>query len=170
MYLSDTDCRSLLTEFGRLFSEKVERIRNSIDASLRLATRFNFTPRQHAGPALTVFSPMPVDEFHEVPKTMRIKSSDLDLLPSPLLRQSIGVFALVLAHMANLSFRKYCFPSAFTTAQVLPLPKKPGLDTAVLSNFRPTSNLVTVSKIQILERLAQGSGAIYTDRRNGTIG
>ena len=107
MYLSDTDCRSLLTEFGRLFSEKVERIRNSIDASLRLATRFNFTPRQHAGPALTVFSPMPVDEFHEVPKTMRIKSSDLDLLPSPLLRQSIGVFAPVLARMANILFESF---------------------------------------------------------------
>ena len=81
---------------------------------------------------------------------MCIKSSPL--LPSPLLRQSIGVFAPVLAHMANLSFRECCFPSAFKTARVLPLLKKPGLDTPVLSNFRPISNWVTVSKI--LERLA----------------
>jgi len=100
-YLSDTDCRSLSREFGQFFSEKMERIRNSIDASLRLATRFNFTPRQHADE----FSPLSVNEVHEVLRTMRIKSSSLDLLPSPLLRQSIGVFAPVLAHMANLSSR-----------------------------------------------------------------
>ena len=171
--MSDTDCRSFSREFGRCFL--VRRWNGSGIPSTpvyisRLISTSRHVSTPSPGPALTEFSPVSVDEVHEVLRTMRIKSSSLDLLPSPLLRQSIGVFALVLAHMANLSFRKYCFPSAFTTAQVLPLPKKPGLDTAVLSNFRPTSNLVTVSKIQILERLAQGSGAIYTDRRNGTIG
>jgi len=54
--------------------------------------------------------------------------------------------------MANLSFSECCFPPAFKTAQALTLLKKSWLDAAVLSNFRPTSNLSTVSKI--LERLA----------------
>jgi len=89
--------------------------------------------------------------FWDRPLT-RIKSSPLDLLPSSLLHQSTGVFAPVLAHMANLSFSECCFPPAFKTAQVLPLLKKSGLDAAVLSNFRHISNLSTVSKI--LERLA----------------
>jgi len=41
---------------------------------------------------------------------------------------------------------------AFKMAQVLPLLKKPGLDRDELANYRPISNLSTVSKI--LERLA----------------
>ena len=57
-----------------------------------------------------------------------------------------------MAHMANLSFTQGRFPSAFKTAQVLPLLKKPGLDKEQLANYRPISNLMTISKV--LERLA----------------
>ena len=57
------------------------------------------------------------------------------------------VIAPVLAHMANLSFAQCHFPTAFKTAQVLPLLKKPGLDRSSMSNFRPISNLSTVSKV-----------------------
>ena len=53
--------------------------------------------------------------------------------------------------MANLSFIEGCFPAAFMTAQVLPLLKKPGLDAEQMSNYRPISNLTTISKV--IERL-----------------
>ena len=71
------------------------------------------------------------------------QSSPFDLLPSSLLHQSTGIFAPVLAHMANLSLIECSFPPAFKTAQVLPILKKSVLDAAVLSNFRPISNLPT---------------------------
>jgi hypothetical protein len=45
-----------------------------------------------------------------------------------------------------------CFPKGFKTAQVLPLLKKPSLDPANFANFRPISNLSTISKV--VERLA----------------
>jgi len=53
--------------------------------------------------------------------------------------------------MANLSFAERCFPTAFKTAQVLPLLKKAGLDRDDMSSYRPISNLTTASKV--IERL-----------------
>ena len=84
--------------------------------------------------------------------TTRLKPSPTDVLPTSLLRLSVDVFAPVIAHMANLSFAQCRFPAAFKTAQVLPLLKKPGLDKEQFSNYRPISNLTTVSKV--IERLA----------------
>jgi len=72
------------------------------------------------------------DEVLKVLGSTRIKSSPLDLLPSSLLRELTGVFAPVLAHMANPSFSECCFPPAFKTAQILPIFKKSVLDAADL--------------------------------------
>jgi len=69
------------------------------------------------------------------------------VLPSTLLRECVDVFVPVVAHMANLSFTQGRFPRAFKTAQVLPLLKKPGADKDELANYRPISNLSTISKI-----------------------
>jgi len=75
------------------------------------------------------------------------------VLPSVLLRSCAATFALIISHMANLSFAECCFPVAFKTAQVLPLLKKPGLDKEQkqMSSYRPISNLTTISKV--IERL-----------------
>jgi hypothetical protein len=43
------------------------------------------------------------------------------------------------------------FPTVFKNAQITPLLKKPGLDEGTPSNYRPISNLVTISKV--LEKL-----------------
>ena len=68
-----------------------------------------------------------------------------------LLRSSFDIFSPIIAHIANLSYAKCRFPSAFKTALVLPLLKKAGLDKKQMSNYRLISNLSTVSKT--LERL-----------------
>ena len=73
------------------------------------------------------------------------------MLPTSLLRSSVDVFTQVITHIANLSFVECRFPAAFKTAQVLPLLKKLGLDKEQMSNYRPISNLTTVSKV--IERL-----------------
>jgi len=61
------------------------------------------------------------------------------------------VFAPVIAKLANLSLRSGKFAACYKRVQVLPLLKKAGLDTPSPANYRPISNLSTVSKI--LERL-----------------
>ena len=62
--------------------------------------------------------------------------------------------------MANLSFAECSFPTAFKTAQVLPLLKKPGLDKVQMSSYRPISNLTTISKV--IERLVLETGCGHT--------
>ena len=57
----------------------------------------------------------------------------------------------LIARLANLSFAEGRFPERFKLAQVTPLLKKDGLDADDPANYRPISNLNTISKI--LERL-----------------
>jgi len=79
------------------------------------------------------------------------KSSPLDVLPCTLLKSCADVFAPVIATLADLSLQSGKFPSCYKKAQVLPLLKKPGLETSSPANYRPISNLTTDSKV--LERL-----------------
>ena len=80
------------------------------------------------------------------------KSSPLDVLPTSLLKSCADIFAPITAHLANLSFEQGRFPTKFKLAQVLPLLKKAGADRSQPVNYRPISNLSTVSKL--IERLA----------------
>ena len=79
------------------------------------------------------------------------KSSPVDYIPASILKSCSGVFAPVIANLANLSFSEGCFPSRFKIAEVRPLLKKPGLDESDPANYRPISNLNTISKV--IERL-----------------
>jgi len=83
---------------------------------------------------------------------MLSKSSSLEVLPCSLLKGCADVFTPIITRLANLSFQSRNFSSSYKRAQVLPLPKKAGMDTLSLANYRPISNLSTVFKM--LERLA----------------
>ena len=97
------------------------------------------------------FQSVTVDEVRRLLSSMPSKSSPLDVLPCTVLKSSTDVFAPVIATLANLSLQSGKFPSCYKKAQVLPLLKKPGLESSSLANYRPISNLTTVSKV--LERL-----------------
>src|SRR5271157_1536242 len=58
----------------------------------------------------------------------------------------------LISHIADLSFAEGVFPNKLKLAQVTPLLKKIGLDDDVPANYRPISNLNTISKV--IERLA----------------
>ena len=79
------------------------------------------------------------------------KLSLRDFISTTLLKDCSGVFASVIAQLANLSFAKGLFPIQFKTAQVNPIVKKAGLDTSNPASYRPISNLNTISNV--LERL-----------------
>ena len=120
-------------------STSLERIHQSIATSLQQFTESDYCGRRHTGPTLSQLSPTTTDEVRKVLRTTCLKPSPNDVLPSTLLRSSVDVFAPVIAHMANLSFRECRFPAAFKTAQVLPLLKKPSLDKEQISNYRSIS-------------------------------
>ncbi|KAI4887021.1 hypothetical protein NFI96_030749 [Prochilodus magdalenae] len=74
----------------------------------------------------------------------------LDPIPSPLLR-SISLDLLpFISSLINSSLSSGCVPQAFKTARVVPILKKPLLDSSDVSSYRPVSLLPFLSKI--LER------------------
>ena len=83
---------------------------------------------------------------------MSNKSSQLDYIPTSLLKSCANTFYILISHLANLSFTQVTFPSKFKLAFISPLLKKTGLPKLDLAKFRLISNLNTIDKI--LERLA----------------
>ena len=79
------------------------------------------------------------------------KSSPLDVVPTSLLKKCNETFSHIIAQLANISFQHSQFPSRFKMAQITPLLKRQGLEAGEPANYRPISNLNTISKI--LERL-----------------
>ncbi len=73
-------------------------------------------------------------------------SSDLDPIPTDLLKQCIDTILPVLTKMVNMSLQSGHFPEEWKLALVIPLIKKFGLE-LLLPNFRPVSNLPFVSKL-----------------------
>src|SRR5664279_4282078 len=145
-------CRSLFRIF---FADKITLIRESIRSALQSTTDTVSSctySRLFTGTPLSVFSAVTVDEVAKLINSMPNKSSPLDVLPTSLLKSCSDIFAPTIARIANLSFASGTFPAAFKIAQVLPLLKKQGMDRSLPDNYRPISNLNTISKI--VERLA----------------
>ena len=63
------------------------------------------------------------------------------------MKKCSSTFSPIIAHLANLSFSEGVFPSAFKCTQITPIVKKAALDPSILTNYRPISNLSTISKI-----------------------
>ena len=62
----------------------------------------------------------------------------------------------MIINVANSSFRTATFQQSIKKSQLTPLLKKPGLDTTDFKNFRPITNLTTISNINerlVLQRL-----------------
>ena len=140
-----------MATFSQYFVEKINRIRANIASALLSMTARHFEVRRHTGPMLSTFPEVTVDEVRRLLTNMPSKSSPLDVLPCSLMKSCQDVFVPVIAKLANLSLKSGKFPACYKRAQVLPLLKKAGLDTSSPANYRPISNLSTVSKI--LERL-----------------
>jgi len=106
----------------------------------------------HCGPQLTEFTPVTVENVTKHLNTMPAKLSPMDFVPTSVLKRCKGVFALLIARLANISFSQGRFPTQFKLAQVSPLLRKVEIDVNDPASFRSLSNLNTISKI--LQRLA----------------
>ena len=120
---------------------------SSIATSLLQSSGPIFSAHLHNGPTLSVLASTSTAEVLKLLTSRSLKPSPVDVLPSVLLRLCDTTFVLIISHMATLSFAECCFTTAFKTAQVLPLLKKPGLDKDQISSYRPISNLTTISKM-----------------------
>jgi len=114
-----------------------------LGAALKSCTLQQFRDHVYDVQPLAGLHPVTAGDVMKILATMPAKSSPLDVMPTSLLKKCADVFSPVIAWPANLSFTQGLFPQRYKLAQVLPLLKKPGLDRAVLANYRPVSNLST---------------------------
>ena len=145
------DLARLLSNF---FADKVDKFRSAIDQRLEGKqpdpTRAN---KLFIGKPLSGLKQVLHTEVKQMLDAMIGKSSPRDFISTTLLKDCSGVFASVIARLANLSFAEGLFPIQFKTAQVTPIVKKTGIDTSNPASYRPISNLNTISKV--LKRLFQ---------------
>jgi len=133
--------------FVNKVSKTVQTIRTRLD-SLGISR----TPdRLYHGMQFDKMKPVSVTEVLKLISAMPNKTSPQDLLPTNILKACADFLSPFIANMANLSFDTGTFPDCFKEAQVTPILKKQGLDVGDPANYRPISNLHTLSKL--LERL-----------------
>ena len=87
------------------------------------------------------------DEIRDVIASCPNNSSELDHIPTWLVKQCVDQLLPVLTSIINESLTKGEFPNDFKNAIVKPLLKKPSLDKNELKNYMPVSNLHFISKV-----------------------
>ncbi|KAI4879259.1 hypothetical protein NFI96_003947 [Prochilodus magdalenae] len=88
-----------------------------------------------------------IDDILQLLESSNPTTCPLDPIPSPLLR-SISLDLLpFISSLINSSLSSGCVPQAFKTARVVPILKKPSLDSSDVSSYRPVSLLPFLSKI-----------------------
>jgi hypothetical protein len=141
------DPRTLSESLAAFFTEKINRIRSTMDAAPQLTTiADSVTPPSGL---LDSFHPVEEDQVTQVIMRSASKSCSLDPLPTHLLKVP-AVMAVTkgpITSFINTSLIQGTVPLTLKIAQVSPRLKKPGLDTRDPSNFRPISNLPTIEKV-----------------------
>ena len=145
---SSSEAINLVNTFSSFFKEKIALIHKSLPTSISRCTDPILPDNQTS---LSYFSFVSIEEVSRLIRSLPNKSSPLALIPTSPLKRFSHLFAPIISKLTNLSFLQAIFPASFKTAQVLPLLKKGNLDPTIPSNYRPISNLSTISKI--IERL-----------------
>ena len=144
----------LCDTFATYFVSKIAKVKSTVSAlKVHLAPNIPEDSDQQlvAGDILDILEPTSVDEVTTLIARLPSKTSPLDIIHISVLKACSDVFAPLIVHLANLSFLEGHFPDQYKIAQVTPLLKKAGMDEGDPANYRPISNLSTISKI--VERL-----------------
>jgi hypothetical protein len=145
---SDDDCAQLSCGFSAFFTDKIRRTKDAIRS--RLGKTFEdplLSDVRHVAQMFTDITPPSTDEIYRLIRSMSAKSSPLDKIPTSVIKTCAELFAPLIARLVTLSFSEGKFPARYKHALVTPLLKKEGLDADTLANYRPISNLHTISKI-----------------------
>ena len=140
-----SDGAELADAFSDFFIDRVNTIRSSIPASDSEIIYTNVSCSLHA------WEPVTEEELRKIIMSAPTKDCSLDPLPTALLKSCLDVLLTPITQAINLSLSSGKVPSSFKEAKIIPLIKKVSLNPAILSNYRPVSNLPFLSKV--LERV-----------------
>ena len=131
----------LADHFADHFMDKISKIRDSLKGFKQ------FEPQEREGSlGMNTFKDLTEDEIRKLISEMNTTSSELDILPTKVLKMYLHELLSSITSLVNLSLREGVFPSKWKQAIVKPLLKKAGLE-LIVSNYRPVSNLSFLSKL-----------------------
>ena len=146
-------CNSkLANDFRAFFTNKILNIRSEL----------GLTDTHIGGSVTNCFSGVPLNTFMDateaeiwnIIKLSPDKSCELDPLPTWLLKECKDELVPLITDIVNMSLRESMIPKSLKTAHIRPLLKKTGLDSDILKNYRPVSNLTFISKV--IEKVISG--------------
>jgi len=153
---TDSENLKLCSTFSDYFIDKILTLKQTIHDKLKvLPSAPHLADCSFTATAATSYLdhliPATKSEIIKLLKCTKAKSSQLDFIPTSLLKSCSDTFSDIICRLANLSFTEGKFPSSFKMAFVSPLIKRPDLDPSLPANYRPISNLNNISKL--LEKL-----------------
>jgi len=131
-------------EFDQFFASKIDAIR----AATANAPSPSF--KDHHRSVMTRLVDVSDECVERLIMSAPCKHSDIDPMPTWLLKKCAVILPLYLALLFKESFNSSIFPASMKIAAVKPLLKKFGLDATDLKNYRPVYKLTFISKL--LER------------------
>ena len=125
------------------FNEKIRKIRDFLDRQSTCEIIFD----EFNGIPFNEFQLVTNDYVKNIILKCSTKSCDLDPIPTSLLKQCIDFLIPYITDIFNISLSSGCVPDLFKQAILIPLIKNNSLDSNILSNYRPVSNLPFLSKV-----------------------
>uniref|UniRef100_A0A3B1KDT3 Reverse transcriptase domain-containing protein n=1 Tax=Astyanax mexicanus TaxID=7994 RepID=A0A3B1KDT3_ASTMX len=114
--------------------------------------------------SLSHFSLLSTDEILHLLHSNNPTTCPLDPLPSSLFQTIAPDLLPFITHIINTSLSSGHVPSTFKTARVVPILKKPTLDSLDVGNYRPVSLLSFLSKV--LERAVYNQLSLFLTQNN----
>ena len=128
---SDIPRSALPHRFCMLFSQKIQNIRQDVDAHPSEPAAFPL----YDGPKLCLFEPVTEEEIRKLIIEWPTKTCMLDVIPTSLTKECLSDLLPLITRIVSSSLCSGVVPPQFKQAIVTPLLKKPGLDPNDLKNF-----------------------------------
>ena len=97
--------------------------------------------------AFDTFQPLSCEVLASIIHKLNRTTCGLDPFPTKLLMSHLYTIINIILRIVNLCFSSGDFPASCRSAIISPLIKKQGLDSEILKNYRPVTNLSFISKI-----------------------
>ncbi len=115
---------------------------------------------------LPEFTSVSEESLNKIICRSSIKSCTLDPIPAKLLKCILPTLLPVIVKIINLSLMSGVMPECFKTEMVFPILKKPQLDSQILNNYRPVSNLPFL--LEVVERIVAAQLTEYLNHHSLT--
>ena len=117
---SDENNKKWCHSFADYFSSKIKCIRQTIFTRLQSLNNHHFLDPLHFGLVLSQLMPVTPSDLAQMLASNNTKSSNMDFIPTSLIKVCSIPLSEIIANLANISFTQVCFPDCFKRAQITP--------------------------------------------------